>query len=87
MNKKGAVVVIGGTSEIGKRLAQRYAGQGRPVVVTSRGVTLPAVSVDEYFAELAMWLGVSTGELSSVLPRINTFYTPSGSYPIGFMQV
>jgi len=36
MDKTGTVVVVGGTSEIGKRLAQRYAGQGRPVVVTSR---------------------------------------------------
>jgi NAD(P)-dependent dehydrogenase (short-subunit alcohol dehydrogenase family) len=36
VDKRGAVVVIGGTSEIGKRLAQRYAAQGRPVFVTSR---------------------------------------------------
>jgi NAD(P)-dependent dehydrogenase (short-subunit alcohol dehydrogenase family) len=36
MDNSGAVVVIGGTSEIGKRLAQHYAKQGRPVVVTSR---------------------------------------------------
>lgn len=36
MGKPGTVVVIGGTSEIGKRLAQHYAGQGHPVVVTSR---------------------------------------------------
>jgi len=36
MDKPGTVVVIGGTSEIGKRLAQRYAERGHPVVVTSR---------------------------------------------------
>lgn len=36
MDKQGAVVVVGGTSEIGKRLAQHYANQGRRVVVTSR---------------------------------------------------
>jgi NAD(P)-dependent dehydrogenase (short-subunit alcohol dehydrogenase family) len=36
MDKPGTVVVIGGSSGIGKRLAQRYAAQGRPVVVTSR---------------------------------------------------
>jgi NAD(P)-dependent dehydrogenase (short-subunit alcohol dehydrogenase family) len=36
MDKKGAVVVIGGTSEFGKRIARHYAEQGRPVVVTSR---------------------------------------------------
>ena len=33
---KGTVVVVGGTSEIGKRLAKRYADQGGKVVVTSR---------------------------------------------------
>jgi uncharacterized protein (DUF1501 family) len=57
-----------------------------PEVVTSRGATLPGLSVDEYFAELALWLGVTPGDLSSVLPRINTFYTPGGAPPVGFMQ-
>ena len=36
MDKQGTVVVVGGTSEIGKHLARRYAGLGRPVVLTSR---------------------------------------------------
>jgi NAD(P)-dependent dehydrogenase (short-subunit alcohol dehydrogenase family) len=36
MGEKGTVVIVGGTSEFGKRIAQHYAGQGRPVVVTSR---------------------------------------------------
>lgn len=36
MDKPGSVVVIGGTSEIGKRLARHYAERGYPVVVTSR---------------------------------------------------
>lgn len=36
MNKPGTVVVVGGTSEIGKRLAQRYVGQGYRAIVTSR---------------------------------------------------
>jgi uncharacterized protein (DUF1501 family) len=55
-------------------------------VVTSRGVTIPALSVDEYFAEMALWLGVAPGHLSSVLPRIGNFYTPGGARPVGFMQ-
>jgi uncharacterized protein (DUF1501 family) len=56
-----------------------------PAVVTSRGVTLPALSVDEYFAELALWLGVAPGRLEDVLPRIRNFYTPGGFAPVGFM--
>ena len=35
---KGTVVVVGGTSEIGKRLAKHYADLGGQVVVTSRDV-------------------------------------------------
>ncbi|MEO0055905.1 MAG: hypothetical protein RLZZ50_1852 [Verrucomicrobiota bacterium] len=57
-----------------------------PSIVTSRGVTLPAVSVDEYFAELALWLGVSPGQLDSVLPRIRSFYTPGAAGPLGLMR-
>jgi uncharacterized protein (DUF1501 family) len=57
-----------------------------PSVVTGRGVTLPSVSVDEYFAELALWLGVSPGQLGNVLPRIQNFYTPSAASPLGLMQ-
>lgn len=36
MDKPGTVVIVGASASIGKRLAQRYASQGRPVVVTSR---------------------------------------------------
>ena len=35
---KGTVVVVGGTSEIGKRLAKHYADLGGKVVVTSRDI-------------------------------------------------
>ena len=55
-------------------------------IVTSRGATLPTVSVDEYFAEFALWLGVSPGQLKSVLPRIRNFYTPSTLGPLGLMR-
>lgn len=35
-SEPGTVVVVGGTSEIGKRIAQRYVQQGHSAVVTSR---------------------------------------------------
>ena len=51
-----------------------------------RGVFVPSVSTDEYFAELAMWFGVSPSDLSMVLPNIGNFYTPSATTPpIGFL--
>lgn len=47
MAKPGTVVVIGGTAAIGKRLAQRYANQGRPVVVTSRDASRARATAEE----------------------------------------
>ena len=51
-----------------------------------RGVYAPTTSVDEYFAELALWFGVATAELAEILPNVGRFYTPgSGSPPMGFL--
>jgi len=47
---------------------------------------LPTTSVDEYFAELALWFGVSSADLAYVLPNIGNFWTPSSnSGPLGFL--
>lgn len=51
-----------------------------------RGVLLPTTSLDQYFAELALWFGVSTSELSDILPNVGRFYdATSGNAPIGFL--
>lgn len=52
---------------------------------TGRGRLIPTTSVDEYFAELALWFGVSPGELATVLPNVTNFYTPGVTPPLGFM--
>lgn len=53
---------------------------------TGRGVLLPTTSVDEYFAELALWFGVSPSVLRDILPNIERFYSPgSSSAPLGFL--
>ena len=52
------------------------------------GVLIPDISTDEYFAELALWYGVSKGALVTLFPNIGHFYnTLSADPPIGFMQV
>ena len=52
-----------------------------------RGVYAPTTSVDEYFAELATWFGVSASELDQVLPNVRSFYSPeSNAPPIGFLS-
>jgi len=52
------------------------------------GVLIPSTSNDSYFAELALWFGVSPSELSTLFPNIGNFYdTGSGSAPLGFMNL
>jgi uncharacterized protein (DUF1501 family) len=52
-----------------------------------RGVYAPTTSVDEYFAELALWFGVAPTDLDQVLPNVRTFYSPeSGAAPLGFFS-
>ncbi len=44
MAETGTVVVVGGTSEIGKQIAIRYAALGHPTVVTSRAANRAAAA-------------------------------------------
>ncbi|MEM7672949.1 MAG: DUF1501 domain-containing protein [Verrucomicrobiota bacterium] len=54
---------------------------------TGRGRLIPTTSTDEYFAELALWFGVSRSELPNLFPNLNRFYNlNSGSAPLGFMK-
>lgn len=58
---------------------------GNPLDV-GRGRFIPTTSVDEFYAELALWFGVTAGALDLVLPNIGRFYAPgSGAAPVGFM--
>lgn len=53
---------------------------------TGRGRFIPTTSCDQFFAELALWLGVAKSDLPLILPNIGNFYsTSSSSPPIGFM--
>lgn len=50
------------------------------------GILIPTTSTDEYFAELALWMGVSATDLPLVLPNIGNFYASSSNEPpIGFL--
>jgi hypothetical protein len=49
-------------------------------------VLLPQISADEYFAELALWFGVSPSELSTIFPTLTNFYQPGSQLPIGFLN-
>ncbi len=53
---------------------------------TGRGRFIPTTSCDQFFAELALWLGVSKSNLPLIFPNIGNFYsTGSSAPPIGFL--
>ncbi len=52
--------------------------------IDERGRFVPTTSVDEFYAELALWFGASSNDLSYILPNIGNFYSYSaGNPPIG----
>lgn len=68
-------------------LGFEFQDKNQSVNFTNRKLMLPTLSTDEYFAELSKWFGVSSGDLSYVLPNIDNFYNAnSGDLPIGFMD-
>jgi uncharacterized protein (DUF1501 family) len=78
--------VVGGAVD-GRRIFGSYpslAVDGPQDV--GRGRLIPTTSVDAYFAELCLWLGVSKSNLSLVFPNIGAFYDTTGSSnPVGFL--
>ena len=53
---------------------------------TGRGRLIPTTSVDEYFAELALWFGVDRTTLPSIFPNLDRFYNLNNTdFPLGFM--
>lgn len=53
---------------------------------TGRGRFIPTTSCDQFFAELALWLGVNKSDLPLIFPNIGNFYsTTSSAPPVGFL--
>jgi uncharacterized protein (DUF1501 family) len=49
---------------------------------TGTGRWIPTTAIDQYFATIATWFGVDSGNLSTVFPNIGRFASPS----LGFMK-
>jgi len=52
--------------------------EGNPLNVSERGRIIPQLSVDELYAELALWFGASPNDLDYILPNLCNFYSTSG---------
>ncbi|HEY4283665.1 MAG TPA: DUF1501 domain-containing protein, partial [Chthoniobacterales bacterium] len=86
-------LVVGGAVN-GKQIFGQYpslalnpdSGPEANPLDTGRGRFIPTTSCDQFFAELALWLGVSGSNLPLVLPNIGNFYDiTSGNAPLGFL--
>ncbi|MBX7208561.1 MAG: DUF1501 domain-containing protein [Verrucomicrobiaceae bacterium] len=89
----GNQIIVGG-SVIGKKIYGQFpnlavnpdVGSEVNPLDTGRGRFIPTTSCDQFFAELALWLGVAKSDLPLILPNIGNFYSQSSSSPpIGFM--
>lgn len=89
----GNQIVLGGAVR-GQRIFGRYpslavnperGAEENPLDV-GRGRFIPTTSVDQFFAELALWLGVSKTDLPLILPNVGNFYSLSSETPpLGFL--
>ncbi len=84
----GNVMVMGGAVK-GGEVYGKYPELGLETILEiGGGVYIPTLSTDEYFAELALWMGVAPSDLTTVLPNISNFYSPgSSTLPIGFLHI
>ncbi len=86
--------IVAGGAVLGKKIYGQFpslainpdSGPEVNPLDTGSGRLIPTTSCDQFFAELALWLGVPASSLPLVLPNIGNFYTPgSATPPLGFM--
>lgn len=82
----GNQLVVGGGVNGRKIYGQFPALYEDSPLDVGRGRLIPTTSVDAFFAEMALWLGVSKASLPLVLPNIARFYdVNSPAWPLGFL--
>lgn len=84
----GNAIVMGGAVK-GKDMYGNYPNLGlgseREI---GGGIIIPETSADEYFAEIALWFGLTGTNLTDVFPNLGNFYSyDPNSLPVGFMNL
>jgi uncharacterized protein (DUF1501 family) len=77
----GANQMIMGNAINGGRVFGDYpslALDNNDLNVSQRGRIIPQISVDELYAELALWYGASPNDLDYILPNLCNFYSTTG---------
>ena len=84
----GNVMVMGGDL-FGSRIFGTYPSMDlQDELNVYDGVLIPTTPVDLYFAELALWMGVSRNDLAYLFPNLSNVYNiNSGAAPLGFLHL
>ena len=83
-------IVMGGNQLNGKSLFGNYPSLalGSSLVYSNKGILIPGLASDLYFAELAHWFGVPMSDMGMLFPNLSEFFdASSGNLPIGFLNV
>jgi len=83
----GHSMVFGGAVNGGQFYGQYPSLEMGGNLDVGNGVLIPEISTDQYFSELALWMGVSPSDLPNIFPNLENFYTPGVGTPIGFMNL
>jgi uncharacterized protein (DUF1501 family) len=83
----GNVMVMGGPIRGGQIFGQYPSLElNSEYELGGGGIILPTTSVDEYFAELALWFGVSRSDLRDIFPNAGNFFDVNNDMPIGMFR-
>ena len=79
----GNAMILGGPVN-GKRVLGQYPEmdlEGKQISNTERGNFIPTASLEEYYAELALWFGLDEEDLNIVLPNVDAFIPEGATKP------
>ena len=87
----GGNAIVAGGAVNGKRIFGDYPDlyiKDNPLMISRRGNLIPTTAADLYFAELALWFGVSPNDLGLIFPNLHNFYSASSNkMPLGFLNL
>jgi uncharacterized protein (DUF1501 family) len=84
----GNVMAMGGDINGGEMFGEYPTLEMNNPLEVGTGVLIPTLANDLYFAELALWFGVSKTDLPVLFPNIGNFYNLGSTMPpIGLMNV
>ncbi len=83
----GNCLVMGGAVNGGQIYGQYPSLELNGDLEVGGGILIPTTSADEYFAELALWMGVQPGDLEYILPNLANFHDVNDGLPLGFLNL